>query len=95
MNTGFTINWNTFFAGLAALLALAGWLTTWRKTTMAEGASKEEIRIMKEKLQATEGKVEFLRGCSEESNAELRGLKADMEWVKGALVEIKELVRKP
>jgi hypothetical protein len=95
MGTGFTVNWNTFFAGLAGLLALVSWFATWRKTAMAEGKHLSEVSALKDRLTDVEKKAEFLRGCSEESNSELKAIKTDIEWVKLTLSEIKDLLRKP
>lgn len=91
----FSINLNTLFAATATLIAVGGWIALWRKTTITEGRHLEEVKNMKDRLTEVEKRSEFLRGCTEEANAELKSLRTDMGWVKTTLSEIKELLRKP
>lgn len=90
----FQLDLVTLSSAVAILIAISTLIATWRKTSMAEGTHLEEIKHMKEKQAELEKKVEFVRGCTEETHAELKTIQTDMNWVKMTLEEIKELVRK-
>ena len=90
----FTVNWDTLIAAMGPLSAIVGWYVIARKAAVGEGKHLSEVSAMKDRLTEVEKRAEFLRGCNEESSAELKALKTDIDWVKLTLSEIKDLLRK-
>ena len=88
-----TIDVAIILSAIATMIAISGWATTWRKAVMAEGKHLKEVEEVVKRMGEIEKEEEYLRGCAEQNRLGIQKLSTDIEWIKGALNEIKGMLK--
>lgn len=57
---------------------------------MTEGKHQAEVQHLEARVAAAEGTVKTLQACYQNTDADIREIRTDLEWIKAALGEIKD-----
>jgi len=74
---------------IGCALALLAFFDGRRKLAMQEGKHIETVEQLRGRVGTAETKVEALTACYQTTDADIREIKTDITWIKGALEEIK------
>jgi hypothetical protein len=87
VNIGFDVS---LLIGLVGcLLAILTFFNGQRKAAILEGKHLKSVEELEKRQVALEAKVSSLTVCYQNTDADIREIKTDIEWIREALKEIK------
>ena len=86
------IDVNLLIAIIGCVLAVVAFVSGQRKAAIMEGKHLATVAQLEKRQGELEAKVVALSTCYQNTDADIREIKTDIEWIREALKEIKEKV---
>jgi septation ring formation regulator EzrA len=90
MSTPVQLSLDTVGIVVAVLATVIGWVVMARRAAVSEGRNLEKVRNLKGELEAMKGELKGIQECTQLNQVSNSGLKTDLEWLKAAVLEIKD-----
>ena len=90
MSTPVQLSLDTVGIIVAVLATVIGWVVMARRAAVSDGRNLEKVRNLKGELEAMKGELKGIQECTKLNQVSNSGLKTDLEWLKAAVLEIKD-----